>query len=116
VCEWGQEAIAVLDNLGDEIDVEAGEFVPLDPDDFPEPPALASESGKSGWEFDRQIAQYNEAIDDIDELRDDADGSSVEELLRYLAPLLIAAGMAIEITKVSASTRAEHGVHALPGR
>jgi hypothetical protein len=116
VCEWGQEAIAVLDNLGGEIDVGAGEYVPLDPDDFPEAPALASESGGSGWELGRQIAQYNEAIDDMDELRDDADDSSVEELLRYVAPLLIAAGMAIEITKVSASTRAEQAGHAPPGR
>lgn len=55
VCEWGQRATSVLDEVDDEIDVEAREFVVFDPDEFPEPPALAVEAGKPGWEFDRQL-------------------------------------------------------------
>jgi len=70
------------------------------------PPPTGGDEHAYSW-LEQSITQYNETLEDIEELEKAKGGSNIELLFRLLGPLLIAFALALRITKVAGEVAIE---------
>lgn len=85
VCEWGKQAAITHRRIQARM-IRAGEYTPLDRSEFEDPPALITDVGKAGWEFEKQVDRYIETVQDMRRLEREAVDNSFEGTLRFFAP------------------------------